>query len=74
MGTGIMTTEGKLDERGKVMESVYTFSDPATGGPQKRRMILKPISPDKEIMEKYGNGPGGKETLMMEITYTRKKK
>ena len=74
MSTGIMTSEGKLDEKGKAMESVYTFNDPSTGGPQKGRMALKIISPDKHVMEMFGNGPDGKEMLMMEITYTRKKK
>ena len=74
MGTGIETGTGSLDASGKVLNSMSTFNDPMTGGATKTRGVLRIVDPDKHVMEMYGAGPDGKEMLMMEITYVRKKK
>ncbi len=73
ISTGIMTGTATLDASGKVLNSVDTMNDPLTGRPTKSRSVLKVVSADEHIMEMYGPGPDGKEMLVMEITYVRKK-
>lgn len=71
MSTGIMVSEGTCDAK---MACSYTgsWNDPITKGPVTARIASRWISPTTEIFEMYGPGPDGKETKMMELTYTKK--
>ena len=52
--------------------SIRSWNDPVTKGKVNARMTTKWMSPDVEVFEMYAPGPDGKESKMMEITYTRK--
>jgi hypothetical protein len=71
MGTGLMTTSGKCDEKGACTHT-GEFVDPMTGK-KKIRMTSRDEGPDKEVHEMFDTGPDGKEFRSMEIVYTRKK-
>jgi hypothetical protein len=47
--------------------------DPATGKTMKMRMVTDLKEKDQMGIKMYGPGPDGKEMLMMEMAYTRKK-
>jgi hypothetical protein len=71
MSTGIMVSEGTCDAKQNC-----TFhggwTDPVKKTPIKARMTTKWTSPTTELFEMYSPGKDGKETKMMEITYTKK--
>lgn len=71
MSTGVMVSEGTCDAAGSC---TFTgeWNDPLTKGKVKSRMTTRWSSPDVEVFEMFGPGPDGKETRMMEITYTRR--
>jgi Protein of unknown function (DUF1579) len=73
MGTGIMTSEGTSPDGGKTINWEGKATDPVTGKVQTYRSVMHNMSPDQCHFEMYGPGPDGKETKMMEITYTRRK-
>lgn len=72
MGTGLMTTSGKCDEKGACTH-MGEYVDPMTGKKKVSRMTSRDEGPDKEVHEMFDTGPDGKEFRSMEIVYTRKK-
>ena len=71
MSTGLMVSEGACDDTG-ACTFTGSWNDPITKGRTTARMTSKWLSPTVEQFEMYGPGADGKETKMMEITYTRK--
>jgi len=71
MGTGIMVTEGTLDEATKTITYTGTF-EMAPGMSFKVREVIKLTDKDHMAME-YFEDRGQGETKSMEINYTRKK-
>jgi len=71
MSTGVMLSEGSCDAQ-QVCSFTGTYNDPIKQGPVRARMTSRRTSPTTEIFEMYGPGKDGKETKMMEITYTKK--
>lgn len=72
MGTGLMLSEGTCDASGKTCTFTGSYNDPVKKTLVKARMTTKWTSPTTEVFEMYGPGKDGKETRMMEITYTKK--
>jgi hypothetical protein len=72
MGTGLMVSRGKCDEKGACTFSAE-FVDPMTGKKKNTRMASRDEGPDKEVHEFWDKGPDGKEFKSMELVYTRKK-
>jgi len=67
--TGVMMSEGTLDESGKVL--TFTGKGPAPDGtPVDYRMVTKIVDDKSHVFTMYAN-MGGQEAKMMEITYTR---
>ena len=71
MGTGIYFMEGTSSADGKTITQKGRYDDPIEG-PMKLRGVTKIVDNNTEIFEMYGTDKKGKETKMMEITYTRK--
>jgi hypothetical protein len=71
MGTGIYFMEGAGSADGKTMTMEGSYDYPMEG-PMKLRAVTKIVDRNTEIFDMYGTGKNGKETKMMEITYTRK--
>jgi Protein of unknown function (DUF1579) len=72
MGTGLMTSTGKCDDKGVCTQN-GEYVDPLTGKKRTTRMTSREEGPDKEVHEAFEKGPDGKEFKSMEIVYTRKK-
>lgn len=72
MGTGLMTTKGKCDDKG-ACSYMGQYLDPMTGKTKTSRMVSRDEGPDKELHEFFDQGPDGKEFKSMELVYTRKK-
>jgi hypothetical protein len=72
MGTGLMTSTGKCDDKGACTQ-MGEFVDPATGKKKTSRMTSRDEGPDKEVHEMFDRGPDGKEFRSMELVYTRQK-
>jgi len=71
MSTGVMVSEGTCDAK-QSCTLTGSWNDPIKKGPMTVRMITRWTSPTIQIFEMYGPGKDGKETKMMEITYTKK--
>jgi hypothetical protein len=71
MGTGIFPMEGTASGDGKTITQQGRYDDPIEG-PMKLRGVTKIVDDNTEIFEMYATGKNGKETKMMEITYSRK--
>jgi hypothetical protein len=71
MSTGLMVSEGTCDAQ-EVCSFTGSYNDPIKKGPVTMRMTSRWTSPTTEIFEMYGPGKDGKETKMMEMTYTKK--
>lgn len=71
MGTGIFYMEGKADKNDSRITLRGRYDDPLQG-PMKLRAVTKLVDADHEIFEMYGTTKHGKETKMLEITYSRK--
>lgn len=71
MSTGVMVSEGTCDAR-NACTFAGSWNDPIRKGPVTARMTSRWTSPTTQVFEMYGPGRDGKETKMMEITYTRK--
>jgi len=71
MSTGMMVSEGTCDDS-HVCRYTGTYQDPVTKGPATLRMMSRVTSPTTQLFEMWGPGKDGKETKMMEITYTKK--
>jgi hypothetical protein len=70
MGTRWVTADGKCDPSGKVFTFQGEFED-ATGNVKKYRSVMRIIGDDQYGSEEYLVGPGGEETKVMEIKYSR---
>ncbi len=74
MSTGMMTTEGVYDESTKTYTLTGTFNDPSKpDGKCKVREVTKVTDNDHHQMMMYMPGPDGKEMMMLDIKYARKK-
>jgi len=73
MGTGVMTSTGRMNKGGKSMTYTGQAPDPTTGkmAANKTKLIL--TDADHYSFEMWGAGPDGKQVKMMEIAYSRKK-
>jgi len=71
MSTGVMVSEGTCDAK-EVCSFTGSWNDPITKAPVTMRMTSRWTSPTTEVFEMYGPGKDGKETKMMEMTYTKK--
>lgn len=71
MGTGIMTAEGTYDAAAKTITYAVDHPEPAQGKYIKGRWVEKWLSDDKSVSEMYIPDKTGKETKVMELTFTR---
>ena len=71
MSTGVMISEGTCDAQ-HACTFTGSWIDPVKKETVTSRMTTRWTGPTTEIFEMYGPGPDGKETKMMEITYTKK--
>ncbi len=71
MGTGIFTMEGTASADGKTITLKGQHAEPG-GGHMTHRAIWRIVDSNTQTFDMYGTHHGGKETKMMEITYTRK--
>jgi Protein of unknown function (DUF1579) len=71
MGTGIFTMEGTASADGKTI-TLKGRHDELGGGFMTHRGVWKFPDNNTQMFEMYGAHNGGKETKLMEITYTRK--
>jgi hypothetical protein len=71
MGTGIFLMEGTASADGKTITLRGSHPEPG-GGRMTHRAIWKIVDNNNQTFDMYGAYHGGKETKMMEITYTRK--
>ena len=71
MSTGLMVSEGTCDAQG-ACTFTGSWNDPITKGKINARLTSKWTSPTVEVFERFAPGPDGKESKMMEITYTKR--
>jgi Protein of unknown function (DUF1579) len=71
MGTGIFMMEGTASADGKTITLKGSHPEPG-GGRMTHRAIWKIVDNNTQTFDMYGAHRGGKETKMLEITYTRK--
>jgi hypothetical protein len=72
MTTAPMMLDGTYDEKAKTLTMKGEAQGP-DGKPTKHRLVTKYKDRDHQTFEMFMNGPGGDETSMMTIEYTRKK-
>jgi hypothetical protein len=72
MGTMMMVMTGSADASGKVITMTGTIDDIIRDKPVKVRTVSRTVNKDKITFEMYGPDEAGKESRMMEMTYTRK--
>jgi hypothetical protein len=72
MGTAIYFLEGPGGADTKIITMEGMMDDPMEG-PMKVRSVTRILNNNTHLFEMYGTGKSGKETKMMEMTYTRKK-
>jgi hypothetical protein len=68
---GLMVSEGTCDAK-DACTFTGSWNDPITKSPVTMRMTSRWTSPTIQVFEMYGPGKDGKETKMMEMTYTKK--
>ena len=74
MGTGLMRGAGSFDAASKTITIAGDFSCPMADDKAKTyRSQWKIVSPDKHVLSMYTTDEAGKEFLIVEETYTRKK-
>jgi hypothetical protein len=71
MGTGIFLMEGTASADGKTITLKGSHPEPG-GGKMTHRAVWKIVDNNNQTFDMYGAHHGGKETKMLEITYTRK--
>ena len=71
MGTGIFMMEGTASADGKTITLKGSHPEPG-GGRMTHRAIWKIVDNNTQTFDMYGAHRNGKETKMLEITYTRK--
>ncbi|MFO0959777.1 MAG: DUF1579 domain-containing protein [Isosphaeraceae bacterium] len=72
MSPKIMHMEGAYDEATKTLTMWTESTDPATGMPLKEKQIHKAIDADTREFKIIQVGEGGKETVLMVVTYKRR--
>jgi hypothetical protein len=72
MGTGVMMTKGKMDDKTKTVTYWGSMYDPMTGKDQKVKTVMKEKDDNNCTFEMY-TVDNGKETKNMQIDYTRVK-
>ncbi len=72
MSPALYTMEGAFDKSGKVFTEIMDGPDPQ-GKPMKMRATTEIKGQDQMHFQMHVRGPDGKESLIMEIAYTRKK-
>jgi hypothetical protein len=73
MSTAIWTSEGTVDDAGRVFTGVMEGPDPETGKMMKMKMVSEITGKDSKKLTMYLDGPDGKEMQIGKIEYTRKK-
>jgi len=71
LGTGIFTMEGSASADGKTITLKGSHPEPG-GGRMSHRAIWRIVDHNTQTFDMFGAHNGGKETKMLEITYTRK--
>ncbi len=71
MGTGIFMMEGTASTDGKTITLKGSHPEPG-GGKMTHRAVWKIVDNNTQTFDMYGAHHKGKETKMLEITYTRK--
>lgn len=71
MSTGLMVSEGDCSADG-ACTFTGSWNDAVSKGKINARMTSKWTSPNVEVFEMFVPGPDGKESRMMEITYTKR--
>jgi hypothetical protein len=72
MSPALYTIEGSFDKSGKVFTEMMEGPDPK-GKPMKMRAVTEVKGNERMQFSMFARGDDGKESLMMEIAYTRKK-
>ncbi|MCI0342274.1 MAG: type II secretion system major pseudopilin GspG [Planctomycetales bacterium] len=72
MGTMMMTFSGTCSEEGKVLTTTSEFKDPMSGQMKKAKMVTRVVDKDKHTFEMFDVGADGKESKILELTYTRR--
>jgi hypothetical protein len=72
MSPAIYTIEGAFDKSGKVFTETMEGPDPK-GKPMKMRAVTQIKSKDQMHFQMFVPGEDGKDALMMEVVYTRRK-
>jgi len=70
MGTGVLTSTGKMDPNGKVFNWQLTIPNPMPGTPNTMRAVVEIVNDKTHTFTTYVM-LDGKEVKQMEITYTR---
>ncbi len=71
MSTGIFMMEGAASTDGKTITLIGSHPEPG-GGKMTHRAVWTIVDANNQTFDMYGAHHGGKETKMLEITYTRK--
>ena len=72
VATGLMTSSGQYDAATKTITETGSHSCPLTGEKDRKvRSVVTLVDNDHKTYTAYAAGPDGKETKMMEISYTR---
>ncbi len=71
MSTGLMLSKGTCDAQ-KVCSFTGSWNDPIKKGPVTMRMNTRWTNATTQKFEIYGPGKDGKETKMMEMTYSKR--
>ncbi len=72
MGTGVMMTKGKMDDKTKLITYWGSMVDPMTGKDQKVKAVTKELDENHSTFEMF-TVENGQETKNMQIDYTRVK-
>lgn len=71
-GSYIMVAEGTADAAGKVITTLSSDVDPATGKSSTTKSVTTIDSDTKHTIAMYKTGPDGKDVELMELVYTKK--
>lgn len=69
----IMPLEGTYDAASKTLTLYTEAISPITGKPVKERHVHEYKDEDHRLLRMYQPGPDGKDSLLMEVAYTRRK-
>jgi hypothetical protein len=71
--SALYTLEGSFDKTGTVYTEIMRGPDPSTGKPMRVRTVTEIGDRGTMLARMYGSRTDGKEGLMMEISFVRKK-